>query len=428
MVPPALAAVSVGADVTGCDRKRFVRDDALARAGIPVEEGHDVRHLDGRHLVVTTLAPPDLPEVRAAADAGRLHHRTDLLEALVRGRTTVAVTGTHGKGTVAALVGCALEARGADPLVLLGVSAGAFDGPFRAGDGPVVLEADDADGSIARIPATISVVTNSWFDHPMLERSRGEVIADVARHVAAVPADGRVVLGRGANLREVEHGARAPVWRLGRDFDVETISVDDHGRLLRFRDPDGTVVDGRVRIHGGEVADNAAVAFAALRALGLSADDAVGSLDALDVLARRVEPVGEAAGVRVFDDYGKHPESMAAGLRALRELAPRRLHLVYEPNLHADVLRWRRRWAEVLGLADTAIVLPVDYRASLPVAREAPPDWAVRAGADTDLATDRAEALELVAMRAKPGDIVVVSGVNEDLAGFARAVVARLEA
>lgn len=426
MRPMTLAAASAGADVDGCDRWDL-EDDAFDRAHIRIAEGHDVAHLaGGRHLVVTTSARPDEPEIERARAEGILHHRSELLDALLRGRSSIAVTGTHGKGTVAAIAGLALEDLGADPEIVLGVSVPQLKGPFRAGSGPIVAEADDADGSIARVEASVSVVTNSWFDHPSFGRTRAEVVDDVARHVARVPPSGHVILGRGRNLGSIARAARAPVWRLGRDFEVETVSVDAECRVLRIRDVEGSVVEARLRLHGGNAADNAGLAFAALRAIGISADAAAGALGALTMLTRRLELVAEIDGVRIFDDIGKHPEAVEATLSAVRDLGPRRIHIVYEPLVHDDVLRWQRRWAAVLGSADSVVLLPVDKRPMLPITRKAPVDWARRAGLDADLATDRAEAVELAADRCRPGDAVVVFGAIDDLDDVSRDIAARL--
>ncbi len=197
--------------------------------------------------------------------------------------------------------------------------------------------------------------------------------------------------------------------------------MDSGDRILRFHDPAGAhAVEGRIRIQGGNIADNAALAFAALRAFEVSPEEAAGSLEALDVLDRRLQPVGGARGIRVFDDMGKHPEAMAANLRALRELHPRRLHVVYEPSLHADVLRWGRRWADVLRRADSCVVLPINFRGALPATRLAPADWTTRAGLACSLVTR-------VAGRCRTGDIVVVCGMADDLAAVARGLVVQLD-
>src|SRR6202035_1775245 len=161
------------------------------------------------------------------------------------------------------------------------------------------------------------------------------------------------------NLRRLAGVAQAPVWVLGRDFEVETASVELGRQVVRFHDPERTAaVPGAIRFHGGNAADNALAAYAALRASGVDAEAAAGSLEAFDGLRRRCELVGTVGGVTVVDDLGKHPAALAATIRALRELSPRRLHLVYEPFLDLDVFRWRRRWVEAFELADSAIVLP----------------------------------------------------------------------
>jgi UDP-N-acetylmuramate-alanine ligase len=130
----------------------------------------------------------------------------------------------------------------------------------------------------------------------------------------------------------------------------------------------------------------------------------------------------------VFDDLGKHPEALAANLRALRDLCPRRVHVIYEASLHADVLRWRRRWIDILGQADSAFVLPMNYRASLAVARRAPVDWMHHDGSTAERVDSRDEAVDRVVQRCDNNDIVLVCGMADDLAVVARAVLARLDA
>ncbi len=414
MRPLTLAAATAGADVDGCDRYAGA-DDALERAGISVAVGHDPAHVEDRRLVVTTTVSPDEPEAERARRAGRLHHRSELLDALLRDRASIAVTGTHGKGTVAALAGMALTALKADPLLVLGVTVPALNGPFRPGSGPAVAEADDADGSIARVRASVSVVTNSWFDHPSFGRTRREVLESIEQHVARTPADGRVILGPGRNLLPLARATSAPVWRLGRDFTAETVAVSSAGRLVRIVDPLGETLEAKIHLHGGNVAENAALAYAALRALAVPPPEAADALGELSALARRLELVADVEGVRVFDDIGKHPEAVTATLRAVRELGARRVHVVYEPFVHADVLRWQRRWGDVLGAADSLIVLPVDDRPVLPVKRRAPRDWPRRVGLMADLATDREHAARLAVERARPGDAIVVLGAIDDL-------------
>jgi UDP-N-acetylmuramate--alanine ligase len=414
-----IAAQASGALVDGCDR-RGSEDEELARWGIAVADAHDPAHVVGRRLVATTVTPRDNPELRAAMADGSAHHRSDLLAALLRGRRSLAVTGTHGKGTVAALAGAGLIELGEDPMLLLGVSVPDLGSTLRIGTGLVVAEVDESDGSVARIVADVSVVTNVSFDHPQYRRTVAETLADLAEHIGAVPPEGRVVLGRGRGTASLARAAVAPVWRLGRDFRADILAESADGTTIAFGDPEGGSVVGHVRLRSVYLAENAALAYAAVRAVGRSPAEAAEAVGQLRGVSRRFEEVGTAGGVTVYDDYGKHPDCIGATLTALRALRPRRLHTLYAPHRVAHVRRWHARFAAALGRADHAVILPIDDRDFGGAAP--PPDWFRQDGLDAELAADAEDAIARIARRARPGDVVCTFGVRDTMAATARAL------
>ena len=423
----AIAAAAAGADVTGCDRRVAGDDGELARHGLRVVQGHAVSHVEGRRLVATTVTPPEHPELRAAQAAGQAYHRADLLAALVRERgvPSVAVTGTHGKGSVAALIGLGLVRLDADPWLLLGLDVPQLGGSVRLGRGPAVVEADESDGSIDRIRTRVSVVTNVAFDHPQYRRSVRETLATVAEHVAAVPAGGRVILGTGAAMTHLAGAAHAPVWRLGRDFGARVLGTEEGATVVAFRDPDGRSVVGRVRLRSVYLGENVALAYAALRALGHSPEATAVGLEELTCLSRRFETVGTAGGVRVVDDFGKHPACIAATLDTLRASTPRRLHVLYEPHRYAHVSRWAARLAAALGRADRVVLLPI-HDEDFPPRHRTRGDWHRRIGLPAELAGDGATAVRRLTELSEPGDVIAVVGVHDHLADLARRVLAAL--
>jgi len=422
----AVAAQYLGAEVDGCDMYGDVPHPVLVDADIDVAHGHSADHVPGRHVVTNATVPSEEPEIAAALAAGRLHHRADLLEAVLRGRRSVGVTGTHGKGTVTALVGAALEQLGLDPLVLVGARVANFGSGVRLGGGPAVAEVDDADGSLARVHCDVGVMTNSWFDHPLFGRSQQEVLADVARFLQHVPADGTVVAGPGRNLRPVLRDVRARTVVLGRDLHARTTGVGPGSEEVEVTEADGARHQVTVHVVGGNMADDVGLAFGALTALGVGADDAAGALAALRGMSRRLELVGSAAGVHVYDDMGKHPESLRACLAAVRLRTPGRLHLVFEPFLHEDLLRWHRRWLDVLSMADSVLVLPVETRRFYPLGRTAPADWADELGPLVTYVARREDAATAAAQLGRDGDSVVVAGRVDDLAEVSRWVLDQL--
>ncbi|CAB4936706.1 unannotated protein [freshwater metagenome] len=424
--PLAIVARHLGAQIDGCDLYGDIAHPELVAAGITVGAGHAVEHVGGRHVVTSSAVPRELPEVAAALAAGRLHHRADLLAAVMAARVSVGVTGSHGKGTVAALIAAALFQHGDDPLAIIGAPVRNFGGSVQLGSGPLVAEVDDSDGSLSRISADVGVLTNSWFDHPIFGRSLTENRRDISVFLENTPIDGHVILGRQKELRPMARRAQATVLVLGRDFEGRTHSVSRSGEVVEVTDLDGSCFDIEVNILAGNLADDVAMAFMALRSIGLSGEQAAVALSALTGISRRVEFVGEAAGVCVYDDLGKHPESLSAVIREIRKRTSGRLHVVFEPFLHADLLRWRTRWIEVLAQADSVIVLPVELRQSFPVPRRAPLDWAAALAERLINAETRLEAADVVSQIARSGDSVLIAGCVDDLDEVAPWVLERL--
>ena len=115
-------------------------------------------------VVVSTATPDDDPAVREAHERGvPVLHRGAALAALCAERTTVAVAGTHGKTTTSALLATILVGAGREPgwvvgagIAHLGTSA-AWGGP-----GPLVVEADESDGTfLSSAPTRPSSPTSS---------------------------------------------------------------------------------------------------------------------------------------------------------------------------------------------------------------------------------------------------------------------------
>src|SRR5437763_4633197 len=98
----ALVAQALGASVTGSDRAESSYTERLRQHGIVPRIGHAADNVPpGAEVVYSTAVPPDNPEREAAA--GRELHRADLLAEVASLRSCLAVTGTHGKTTTAAM-------------------------------------------------------------------------------------------------------------------------------------------------------------------------------------------------------------------------------------------------------------------------------------------------------------------------------------
>ncbi|MBV8998160.1 MAG: UDP-N-acetylmuramate--L-alanine ligase, partial [Solirubrobacterales bacterium] len=153
----ALIARELGATVTGSDRSESSYTALLRERGIEPALGHRAEHVpDGAEVVFSTAVPPDNPERQAAG--GRELHRSELLAQIAALRRCLAVTGTHGKTTTAAMIVHVLQACDLDPAYVVGGElrdTGANAG-WGAGEW-IVVEADESDRSLLRLDPEIAV-------------------------------------------------------------------------------------------------------------------------------------------------------------------------------------------------------------------------------------------------------------------------------
>ena len=173
-----------GHDVSGCDLAATPRTRWLESMGVRVSVGHDASHVrDADEVIVTPAVPADEPE-RLAAHNVRM--RGDVLAEIVSNHPdSVAVCGSHGKTTTATWTARLLKALGEDPSWAIGGETGDFP-VAGVGRGPLVVEADESDGTLALYHAGTLVVTNCEYDHPDHFKSESEYRAcfDAARRNA----------------------------------------------------------------------------------------------------------------------------------------------------------------------------------------------------------------------------------------------------
>jgi UDP-N-acetylmuramate--alanine ligase len=177
-------------------------------------------------------------------------------------------------------------------------------------------------------------------------------------------------------------------------------------------------VDLRLSVPGRHNALNAAAAVAAAGEIGIPLPVAADALARYRGAARRLEPKGEAGGVRVLDSYAHHPTEVATDLRAAREIAADggRVIAVFQPHLYSRTRIFAAEFGAALGLADVAVVLDV-Y-----AARE-DPEPGVTGKLVADAVPGRpagaryvpvfGDVPKVVASLAEPGDLVLTMGAGD---------------
>ncbi len=342
----ALIAQALGASVSGSDRTESSYVVRLREHGIEPAIGHDTANVPaGAEVVYSTAVPADNPERRAAG--GRELHRAELLAQIAAAKRCLAVTGTHGKTTTAAMIVHVMRGCGLDPAYVVGGELRGTGANAGWGSGDwIVVEADESDRSLLRLHPEIAVLTNAELDHHATYSSRLD-LEQTLREFMGRATLGAVVWDRPA-LR-----ALCPPNTFA--YDAPETVMSPHGTRFAWQG-----IDVSLSVPGRHNAINAAGALTAAALAGAEPGPAAAALADFRGARRRFELLGQtAAGVPVYDDYAHHPTEVAATIAAARTLAPDRLVAVFQPHLYSRTRALAHEFGRALAGADLVVVLAV---------------------------------------------------------------------
>ncbi len=317
----ALALSAGGARLAAWDENPVARARAVA-AGVNVVDLTDADWTVFRALVLSPGVPITYPQphwvVGKARAAGveiigdiELFARTIAAAPEHRRPKVVAITGTNGKSTTAALITHVLGEAGRDVRLGGNIGVGVLDLEDMHGGAVYVLELSSYQLELtSSLKADVAVILNISPDH--LDRH-----GDMERYVAAKK---RVLLGQGKGdaavigvddpwcqqiCTEITAANRRSIWPIsagktvGRGvYALQGVLYDaSEGRV-------GEVADlARARsLQGRHNWQNAAAAYAAARALGVPAREIAEGLMSFPGLAHRMETVGLIGHVRFVND------------------------------------------------------------------------------------------------------------------------------
>lgn len=450
-----------GAHVTGSDVHEGPAFIELREAGREVVLGHDAANVpEDSVIVISSAIKESNPELAIARERRQVVvHRSQALTLIAEGKDFVAVAGAHGKTTTSAMLAQALGAAGQSPSFAIGGVVRSLGTGAHLGAGAAfVAEADESDRSFLNYGPSIALVTNVEPDH-LDVYGTAEAFEDAFLDFAhCLVADGLLIacaddpgalrLAQHADedgLRVVTYGTGAPdslpggalVGEAHIQLTITARSASGTSAVLtRFEADDEQVrsqapVNLEVAVPGDHMALNAAGAWAAGLELGVEANAMAQALGTFEGTGRRFENRGEAAGVRVVDDYAHHPTEIEALLATARRVAQERggrVLVLFQPHLFSRTRDFAERFGTALGQADLVIVTDVyparEDQADYPGVSGSTVASRVPAGRARFVA-GRREAARAVADQARAGDLVLTVGAG-DVTELADVILERL--
>lgn len=356
--------------VQGSDIHSTAITQRLQEFGARIFIGQDKGNIGAADVVVISSAiRPSNPELVEARRLGLpVVRRAEMLAELMRLKSNVAVAGTHGKTTTTTIVASLLEQGGMDPTVINGGVIHAYQSNARLGQGEwMVVEADESDGSLVKLPATIAVVTNidpEHLDHygsfKNLKQAFDVFVSNIPFYGFAVccidHSEVQSLVGRVTDRRIVTYGLNAQA-----DFCVENLHFKNgKAYFTTLLCSEGIKIeDCCFPMPGEHNVTNALAAIAVAWNLGVTADQIREALGKFSGVNRRFTKVGKVNGITIIDDYAHHPVEIVAALKAARQSTNGRLIAIHQPHRYSRLSSLFEEFCTCFGHADSVAITDV---------------------------------------------------------------------
>ena len=318
----------IGKNVSGSDR--FFApgifnevQEKLEKEGIKcfIQDGEGITR-DTDLVVCSTAIEDTVAEVQKAKQLGiPILRRSELLALIAESKRTIAVGGTSGKSTTAAMIFEIMEEAGMNPSIISGAGLVSIMkegkiGNAKVGNGEwLVIEADESDGSIVQYKPEIGLLLNVDKDH--------QEVDELMQLFSKFRSNSKhFIVNRSQHLSATLSTDEGMDFSSNPDLPAKFTATDFHqeGLTILFRI---NAVPFTMQLVGKHNMENALAAVAVVNPLGVSLETCAAGLSHYQGIYRRHQVYGNKHGVLLIDDYAHNPVKCAAAIAACQPIAPK---------------------------------------------------------------------------------------------------------
>lgn len=360
-----------GFTVSGSDRNSSGLTRALEAKGIVVKYGESASHItsDIDCAVLTSAIKDDNLEFQAIREKGiPWLSRAQLLGQLMKNyKTSIAISGTHGKTTTSSMVSEILLHGDTDPTLSIGGILKSIGGNIRIGAGDYfVAEACEYTNSFLSLFPTIGIILNIEEDHLDFFRDLAHIRSSFRKFAELIPAEGCLIINADIpDYQELTEGlpCRIITFSMGgnpADYYPDQITWDGFGcPSFVLHGPDAGIQNFRLQVPGLHNICNALAAIALADYLSIDRPVCREALASFAGTDRRFEYKGSVGGVTIIDDYAHHPTEITATLSAAEKYPHKTLWCVFQPHTYSRTKDLLKDFAKALSLADKVVLADI---------------------------------------------------------------------
>ncbi len=365
-----------GYTITGSDSQVYPPMSVFLKSlKISVSNGYGAENLNPAPdlVIVGNVITRKNPEAIALAELEipYLSFPQALSHFFIKSRTSLVISGTHGKTTTCSLLATALYHAGLDPSFMIGGIVGEFGTNFRIGKGEYfVAEGDeydtaffDKESKFLHYRPQVAVITSIEFDHADIFNDLDAIKKSFRKFVSLLPPDGLLIANfDDKNVVEIAAEAPCAVESYGVDpsytWAIDTVQIDN--AVSRF----DVLKNGKlwsamtVGMPGRHNCLNSLAVCAVMHHLDISPSTINKGLESFAGVKRRQEVRGIERGITVIDDFAHHPTAVRETLAALKSgYSNRRLVTVFEPRTNSSRRAiFQNDYATAFGSADLILL------------------------------------------------------------------------
>ena len=316
--------VEKGHEVSGSDKQFYPpMSDQLDSLGVEMIRGYEESSLPSADLyVIGNALSRGNPCVEYILNQ-KLDYTSGpkMLGEMIRDRTVIAVSGTHGKTSTAFLICEIFQAQGIDVGFLVGGVSDSFKNSARLGTSEFfVIESDEYDSAffdkrskfIHYHPDTF-IINNIEFDHADIFDDLSDILKQFHHAIRTVPANGNILFHDGDEniMSLIEMGCWSKTHKLGGE---ENIKLSKKQGVIHFKGQKFDVSD--LPMHGQHNLNNVVMAIYTTYHHGIDPEKSFLALQKSRGVKRRFETVFKHNEKIVIDDFAHHPTAISHTVEA----------------------------------------------------------------------------------------------------------------
>lgn len=327
----------LGHNVSGSDiSDKFFTDEILKKARIKIKTPFIIKNIPHNiDLAITSSAYLKNDNIEIKELEKRhipIFEYSNALGSIFNQCYGIAITGTHGKSTVSAMIAYILEQAKLNPFALIGAELLNWKSNARINKKKLtnkkqffVIEADEYREQFLNYKPNIIVLTDTDFDHPDYYKSKKTYNAAFRKFKKNLKSKGIIIKNKKRDLQK----------------NIEFVNYN-------------------LQIIGEHNQRNANLAYLTCKKLNIKDSVIKKALFLFKGIRRRLEKIGEYNGSIIIDDYAHHPIEIKASLSALKKEYPNKeLVVLFHPHTFSRTKKFLKEFAKNLTVADKIYLLDI---------------------------------------------------------------------